>query len=624
MGLLRIFYALQIAVYVALTAVVEVQAKVYWSEPYKAQLEIVSKDPDTVVKALASINEQDLLSKPLRAQHHYTLSRANYVLNVPERAMEHASIALSLIDSQDNPWLFHRIRLAESLALVLGGQPASGLVGANAALVWGELQQDRDLIVNALYARGVILNSMADYHGALRDLQRAYGLAPNIGVRNSKGAIAGLIARVYEHRREDKLSTPFFEEAVHYHRLHENWLELSIALYGLGRANKNLGKINLAIAQLRESARIARQVNDKQGVAYAIQELGSIDTDRNKFALAQALLTEALSIFEQTSNQPKQLDAVLSLAVIALKKAQIDDAEHYLNLAQGYVDPETMPLQKIRVDERHAELLALKNDYKEAFNLLLKTIPDKQKIFDQRSTEQLHSLRAQYEINARDRENELLEQQNLLQRENLKESQTRFWQLMLLFAASLIISTLLIVLVYRTKQNRARFEKLANTDSLTGLNNRRRALELLETQVDLATRHDLNLAVAIADLDHFKKINDQHGHAAGDRVLKMFGHLCRETFRHTDIVGRIGGEEFIIALPMTCLEDARQTLKSLSLKVCELSNNLDIDGLQLSISCGVAVHNGQIDVAELMLRADNALYKAKENGRNRVETFGPD
>ncbi len=619
------FYTVMLTAIILVTAcTVVAQPKDGWNDPYKSALERISTDPDDVIKEVTAHNHSQQLPPFLIAQHHYVLSNANYALTLPEAALNSARQAIELTDSDIHPWYYHRYRLAESLALDINGRSSEALVGTNAALVWGELQQDTGLIIYALYARGIIHNSLTDYRAALRDLQRAYDLAANDSPRRSKGDIAGLIALVYEYRRENQLAIPFFEEAVDFHRNRQHWLELSIALYGLGRANNKIGNTNEGIEQLRESARIARQVNDTQGIAYAIKELGSIEIDRDNLNLAEALFTEALSIFEQSNNPHMQLDAALSLATIALKQKHTAAAEQFLLHAEEILDPDSMPLRKISVQEKKAELLALKQEYKGAFDLLLDTIPHKQRLFSQRSTQQLISLRSQYELNAKARENEILEQKNVSQRVDLKESQTKYWQLMLLFVASLVISSLLVVLVYRTKQNRARLEKLANIDGLTGLNNRRHTLELLETQVDLASRHELTLSVVIADLDHFKQINDTFGHAAGDRVLKAFGRLCRDTFRHTDIVGRIGGEEFIIAMPMTNKDDAIKTMKSLSIKVCEMGNNLDIDGLQLSVSCGVASHKGALNVAELMLQADKALYQAKENGRNRVEAYSAD
>lgn len=222
-----------------------------------------------------------------------------------------------------------------------------------------------------------------------------------------------------------------------------------------------------------------------------------------------------------------------------------------------------------------------------------------------------------------ERENAILSQQNSQQQIFIKKSQTRFWQLMSLFSALLVISGLLVVMVHRAKRNRVELEKLANIDSLTGLNNRRRVFELIDYQIDLANRHRFPLTLVIADLDHFKKINDQFGHAMGDKVLKGFGELCMATLRQTDIVGRIGGEEFILVFPMTDLQNSNTALENLSAKVCGLSDIFGTEGLQLSVSCGITIHENEMSLTDLMSQADRALYKAKKNGRNRIEVFEP-
>lgn len=313
---------------------------------------------------------------------------------------------------------------------------------------------------------------------------------------------------------------------------------------------------------------------------------------------------------------------VLTQAAIAQQKLEL--AEEYIDLAYQSMDPESMPIQKINLDEIKALLLSKQGFPQQAFDLLYSTIVTKEKQYSQQSALQLHSLRSQYEIDVKERENRLLEQQNQMQQSDLYDVEIQNLQLLLLFSATLIICALLVLMAYRTKLNRSRLEKLANTDSLTGLSNRRRVFEMLEMQVEMAKRHNILLSIAIADIDFFKKINDTYGHAAGDSVLQAFGQLCRDAIRNTDIVGRIGGEEFVIVLPHTSLKDAEMTLKSLSLKVKKLTDALDIDGLSLSISCGLTAYEANLSVEELMLRCDKALYQAKHEGRDRIKVFQVD
>ncbi|WP_342805033.1 diguanylate cyclase [Alteromonas sp. M12] len=606
---------------IGLTSLPSVAAPIsMWQSPYNELISQKAKEPATTLQKLLenppSVGQDSLQ----HAQHHSTLSMVYYSLSFPAKALKHARTALSFIDAKTQPWLFHMTKLNEAQALDFVGRPKEGLVGSSAALVWAELNNDVNLLVSALYVRGIIFNSLVDYQGALVDLQRAYELAPQ-SVLLSRGDVAGILALVYEYRREDALSIPFFEEAANFHQQNKNYLELSIALYGLGRANKNVGNRELGRSQLKQSQDLAEQVGDEQGVAYALKEIAGISLMENNFLEARSKLQQAFNIFEKSQNIYMLLDTSLSLLKVAIAEKNIENGKQYLAAAKSYIDPDNMPVQNISLEEMHARLLALEGRYPEAFEKLEATVSWKQRVLSQQSTQQLHSLRSKYEIEIKDRENKLLEQENRTQQISINDVETKNLQLLMLFGATLIICGLLIVLVYRTIQNRSKLEKLANVDGLTGLANRRHAFEILQQQIELASRHKFKLSVAIVDIDLFKKINDTFGHAAGDEVLTSFGGLCLDTFRQTDVIGRIGGEEFMIALPHTSLGDAEKTLKSLSHKVKQLPISFDLNGLSLSISTGLAEYAQGMTLECLMAQCDKALYQAKRGGRDKVVIF---
>lgn len=588
-----------------------------WQTPYSDYVADLPKQPSVVLQSLLDQNALSKQSDEDAAQYYSVLSMAYFALSYPAKALSSAQLALQTIDPEQQPWLFHITKLNEAQAYDIVGTPKDGLVGANAALIWGELNTDISMLVNALYVRGGLLNSMVDYQGALRDLQRAYELAPSSETL-SRGDVAGMLALVYEYRREPRLAIPYFEEAAEFHRRNHNVMELSIALYGLGKANKGVGNLEIGRNQLIESKQLAEQVNDEQGVAYALKELAGISLSAKQFSLAQQQLEEALAIFKKSQNKFMLFDSYKTMLVVALEQKDRQAASEYLLLAKPFVDPQNMPLHHISLLELEARYLALNGQYNQAFNLLNSTVAMKQKGYSQSSTQQLHSLRSQYEIDIKERENRLLEQQNQLQQSDLIAVETKNLQLLLLFGATLVICALLILLVHRTVKNRTRFEKLANTDGLTGLANRRHALERIEEKISLSERHGLDMCIAIADIDLFKKINDTYGHAVGDKVLKQFGLLCQKSFRKTDVVGRIGGEEFVIALPLTALADAMNTLQSLSLNVKKLSDNIQKDGLTISISCGLTQYKKGTDLEQLLLECDEALYQAKRGGRDKV------
>jgi diguanylate cyclase (GGDEF)-like protein len=162
-------------------------------------------------------------------------------------------------------------------------------------------------------------------------------------------------------------------------------------------------------------------------------------------------------------------------------------------------------------------------------------------------------------------------------------------------------------------------------DPLTGVSNRATVLTYLEKHFDLARRHGRPLTVLLCDLDHFKRVNDTYGHAAGDRVLQVFGGLVLGRLRGSDQVGRIGGEEFLVVLPETQSGEALTVADNL--RGALTAEPIPIPGgapILVTCSLGAAqVQDGDPDAGSLLARADAALYRAKAQGRNRVELDAP-
>jgi two-component system, cell cycle response regulator len=162
--------------------------------------------------------------------------------------------------------------------------------------------------------------------------------------------------------------------------------------------------------------------------------------------------------------------------------------------------------------------------------------------------------------------------------------------------------------------------RLAATDSLTGLMNRRAFMEAMDRERSRAARHTLPLSLLMLDVDHFKRVNDTHGHDGGDAVLRGIADVLRKIARKSDFVSRWGGEEFIVALPQTADGGGRVAAERVRRAIAETSFILPSgDTLHATASVGFASATAQINLDELVARADRALYSAKARGRNRVE-----
>jgi diguanylate cyclase (GGDEF)-like protein len=160
--------------------------------------------------------------------------------------------------------------------------------------------------------------------------------------------------------------------------------------------------------------------------------------------------------------------------------------------------------------------------------------------------------------------------------------------------------------------------RLSQEDYLTGLFNRRRITQLLEHEVRRALRYDTTFSVILMDIDHFKWVNDQFGHQAGDAVLKMIADVIKTGVRASDFVGRWGGEEFIILSPQTDIAGAISLAEKMLARLA--SAEFDKVGRRTA-SFGVASFNQGDDIEALIGRADAGLYAAKTRGRNRVEVI---
>jgi diguanylate cyclase (GGDEF)-like protein len=170
------------------------------------------------------------------------------------------------------------------------------------------------------------------------------------------------------------------------------------------------------------------------------------------------------------------------------------------------------------------------------------------------------------------------------------------------------------------KERTAELHRLAITDPLTEVFNRRHLFVLSEQAFQQAQRYRHPLAALMIDLDHFKQINDRHGHAVGDQALRKLAASLQSNLRATDILGRYGGEEFVVLMPETDLATARQTAERLCANIRALQVETAQGEISFTASIGVATlhaaNDATIDV--LIQRADQAMYAAKQGGRNQV------
>ncbi len=197
----------------------------------------------------------------------------------------------------------------------------------------------------------------------------------------------------------------------------------------------------------------------------------------------------------------------------------------------------------------------------------------------------------------------------------------QFWSIVITFFRMVFI-ILLVANDFESelKESNAKLHKLSYTDTLTGLHNTRSILEKLQLECSRIERYKNIACIAIIDIDHFKVVNDSHGHIYGDSVLKTFADICIKELRTVDVVSRYGGEEFLIIMPETQLYNAKEGIERLRYAV--QYHDWDQENFKLTFSTGILEinqDNCKADLRHLIDKADQALYAAKKNGRDRIE-----
>jgi diguanylate cyclase (GGDEF)-like protein len=265
------------------------------------------------------------------------------------------------------------------------------------------------------------------------------------------------------------------------------------------------------------------------------------------------------------------------------------------------------------------------HDYRDAYADLTEYLGRSAAANDRGRARAAAALRARFETDREiERNAELKRELEVSQERSQRQARELRWNAIVAVSGVLVIA-LLVYFLAANLRYRHQLLRLASQDSLTGLPNRRRTAEFATQALEAAARTETPLTLAIIDLDHFKLINDRCGHATGDHVLKEFARMGRELLRETDVLGRWGGEEFLLVMPDSSLEMALATLDRLRTMMFGIQLPASGAGLRVSLSAGLATsfkHGGSLD--ELIMRADTALYVAKNEGRDMVRVADDD
>lgn len=512
-----------------------------------------------------------------------------------------------------------RFGLCEASYIDGSGQTAQSLAAVEAALALARKHPEPRLLAQTLIHRGSLRSLLGQQAAALSDFLEAQRIFRGAGLNNEAEAGLGDIAAAYRRMGDHDKAAEYLRQSLAFaERLGDAGL-LSVALLQTAFLHEDRGHYDQALDSLRRAAQTAAGHGLEYDVAAAHLAMASSWVKKGDFQAAEAALATARGGFDRVGDRSNEgMLQFLEGSILAGRGSDAQALEHYERAARAFDANANLRYQ---VDLYAARALSheAQGDYRAAMDDLKLERSGRRKLSDEARTQQSLLLQYQFDTARRDLENARLQAERRSQQQRLAvvERAAR-WQLAALISTGLLV-VLLLVLFLRQLRSTRRINRLALTDALTGVANRRQVEIAAEQAVEHAHVAREPLAVLTFDLDSFKRINDGHGHAGGDRVLVRVARACESVLRQHDLLGRIGGEEFVVLLPNTSTDAALLVAERLRDSVHRLDLSDIAPDLGVTISLGLAMLRAEDDgVHGVIDRADAALYRAKEAGRNRV------
>jgi diguanylate cyclase (GGDEF)-like protein len=353
-----------------------------------------------------------------------------------------------------------------------------------------------------------------------------------------------------------------------------------------------------------------------------LRGLAAVENGTGNPRAALEILERAQSLQKQTPDArlEAQINLARGISLHQLKQlpASVSALEDALQVFR-----QAASLYELR--NTYAELAAVcaeMGDWRSGYGYLSKAAETAESQFRNQVDERFSTLKVEFDTAAKEKENALLLRENEANQKALGEQARGYKLQALVIVLTFILAGVLLALVVHQRRASMRMRSLAMTDELTGVPNRRAVLAQLEPLLTQA--HSTPCAVLIIDIDRFKSINDQHGHAEGDEALKLVAAKLRASVKAPQFVGRMGGEEFIAVLPGADAALGAEVAEYVREQITTIDSLPWLGERRITASIGVTacVAAGESS-SSVLQRADSALYEAKRNGRNCVRLTPP-
>ncbi|HEX8251619.1 MAG TPA: tetratricopeptide repeat-containing diguanylate cyclase [Thermoanaerobaculia bacterium] len=472
---------------------------------------------------------------------------------------------------------------------------------------------DRVLLGDALTHQAYLQYYRGDINQSLTNARRAYDLQAAAGNAAGRRQALELIAHVYAD-----VSVGQYDRAVEYYRqllaefeAAQGGAGIADTQFNLGSTLERKGDLPAALEWYRRALASEEKLGRRGEAAFVRRSIGVTLGKLGRAEEAMPLLDQSLKHFVESKDTERAMVVRQSRGILLRKLGRTAAAVADLEASRRwFASTKNMRFLEKSEDEL-AGAYANGGRWHDAYDARTRHIALQRELAEKLRVEHTSRLRVQFDAEKKEQEN------RALMREAAAAARIRRLQTVILILGAAIILTLAFMAV-RLVRDARRMRVMAMTDELTRLPNRRHILAAAEEELQRAATSGAPFSLLAFDIDHFKRVNDTYGHAAGDAILQRIAHACRTALRPADRLGRTGGEEFTVLLPSTdqpaallIAERLRATVESLD--CTDIAPSLDI-----TISLGAAQWKPPETLARLAARADAVLYRAKEEGRNRV------
>ena len=510
----------------------------------------------------------------------------------------------------------------EGTILETAGDSAEALRLYDRAVAVATGARDSEMIAAASFARGYLLGLQGKYAPGLADLKHSRALYDQLRMPNHALTALNGIAILYHRMGDYVQARHMYDRALTAQREKGMLREESVTLHNLGRVYENLAQWDAAEAAFQQSYDVCRRLKYPRGEAHALRGLAAAKNAKGDPRGALDILDQAATLQKQTPDA--RLHAQIQLARgVALHKLKRLPESHDALLEALEVFRQVDSLNELRATYGElAAVLADMGNWREGYGHLLAAQETSERLFRNQVDHRFATLKVEFDTAAKDKENALLLRENDANQQALAQGRRASKLQNIVIVLTVILAGLLATLAIHQWRSRRRMHRLAMTDELTGVPNRRAVLSRLAPLLEHP--NPPTCAMLIIDIDHFKSINDQHGHAEGDEALILVAARLREQVCEPAFIGRLGGEEFVVVMPGADYDKAYRMAERFRESVMSIDTRRWLQDRRITVSVGLTLSRESGDSPSTMLqRADAALYEAKRAGRNCVKAQLP-